>query len=162
MDTPRIPALWWGWLVAAFVLTALTAIGYILYPHAALQTASSALLGSEHALGSASDAVLRFIKWMSGVSAAVSLAWMVTLVLIVVGPFRRGELWAWQAITASVVLWFLVDSARSIEIGFSQNAMLNLVWLLMYVVPLIATYRRFHHNRGTMLREHDAALRPPS
>ena len=36
---------------------------------------------------------MRFIGLLSGISSAVSLAWMAALTFIVLGPFRRGERW---------------------------------------------------------------------
>lgn len=158
MKTSGIPTLWWGWLVVAFVLTALTSLALILFPDAALAMVSATMLGSRDAVFAESDAVRRFVGWLSSFSAAITLAWMVTLLLVVLGPFRRGERWAWQVIAGSIIIWFIVDTARSIELGFLQNALLNLVWLAIYLVPLIATFRRFHGKGTTMLRERDATV----
>jgi hypothetical protein len=139
-----IPAVWWGWLVAAFGLTALTSGGYVLFPDAMMRrTLISTFLGSPDALAAHGEEAMRFIGLLSGISSAVSLAWMAALTFVVLGPFRRGERWAWMAVATSVVIWFVVDSGRSIAAGFPSNAMFNVVWLVMYGVPLVATYRRF-------------------
>lgn len=139
-----IPVIWWGWLVTAFGLTALMTLGYVLFPDAMMrQMLISTFLGSPDALAAHGEDVMRFIGLLSGISSAVSLAWFALLTFVVLGPFRRGERWAWMAVTTSVVIWFVVDSGRSIASGFPSNAMFNVAWLVMYGVPLVATYRRF-------------------
>lgn len=142
MKRNRVPKLWIGWLTVAFGLTALTAVSYVFLPGAMLASTMQSLMGSADALESGGE-LQRFVHWLSGVSSAVSLAWMGTALFIVWGPYRRGERWAWWALAAPIFIWFIVDSGRSIATGLSLNALLNVGWLLMYTVPLVATFRRF-------------------
>lgn len=97
MTTSAIPKLWTGWLTIAFGLTAVTALGYVLFPDAMLASTMESLMGSAEALSSEGE-LSRFAHWLSGVSSAVSLAWMGTAMFIVWGPYRRGERWAWWAL----------------------------------------------------------------
>jgi hypothetical protein len=144
MSKPEIATVWWGGLVAAFGLTALTSLAYVLFPDAMLERVLiGTFLGSPDALAAHGEEAMRFIGFLSGISSGVSLAWMAVLTFVVLGPFRRGERWAWMAVATSVVIWFVVDSGRSIGTGFPSNAMFNVVWLVMYGVPLVATYRKF-------------------
>ena len=140
---PKIATVWWGWLMVAFALTALSSLAYVVFPEAMLAQTVGTFLGSPDALAALDDEMMRFIGLLGGISAGVSMAWMAALIFIVLGPFRRAERWAWAAVFTSVVTWFIVDSGRSIATGFVDNAMYNLVWLVMYTVPLVATYRQF-------------------
>jgi hypothetical protein len=154
MNTSEIPRVWWIWLLVAYALTALTALASVVFPAATLSAMSGTFLGSPDALTVHGDEVVRFFGLISGISAGVSLAWIAALSFIVVGPFRRCERWAWWAIVASTLMWFVVDSGRSIATGFADNARYNVLWLTMYGIPLIATHRRFH--RGPTARPREA------
>ena len=69
------------------------------------------------------------------------VGWGVALLLIVRGPLRRDLREGWTIVTVSVLAWFLPDTSFSLISGFGQNAVLNLVFLVLFAVPLIATYR---------------------
>jgi hypothetical protein len=91
-----IPTIWWGWLLATFGLTALTSLGYVLFPDAMLERVLiGTFLGSPDALAAHGEEAMRFIGFLSGISSGVSLAWMAALTFVVLGPLRRGERWTW-------------------------------------------------------------------
>jgi hypothetical protein len=48
----------------------------------------------------------------------------------------HGELWAWQAIAASLVVWFVLDTTASIAVGFERNAALNIILALPGAIAL--------------------------
>ena len=59
---------------------------------------------------------------------------------IVAYPFRQGKPWAWYAILASTLLWFVVDSGMSLVHGAYFNIfMINLFPLAIFGIPLFAT-----------------------
>jgi hypothetical protein len=63
---------------------------------------------------------------------------------IAAGPFARRERWAWTAITASLLSWFVLDSAVSIAHGAYFNVyLINLVTLFGQGLPLAMTAREF-------------------
>jgi hypothetical protein len=57
------------------------------------------------------------------------------------GPFAAGAGIGWRIIAVSVVAWFVPDTAYSLWFGFWQNAVLNLVFFVLFAVPLAATHR---------------------
>jgi hypothetical protein len=83
---------------------------------------------------------------MHSVLGSVLLGWSSALLLVVLGPFRRGEHDGWRILAGSVVAWFVPDKLMSISYGFWQNAVLNLGVALLYAIPLAATYRTFHRT----------------
>jgi hypothetical protein len=63
---------------------------------------------------------------------------------IVAGPFKRRERWAWHALLWPMLLWFCVDSTVSALHGAYFNIyLINLVPVLVFGVPLIATWPMF-------------------
>ncbi|MCE9523343.1 MAG: hypothetical protein K8S25_13050, partial [Alphaproteobacteria bacterium] len=74
---------------------------------------------------------------------AVMIGWMVVIILLVQGPFRRGERFGWDAIAASVGVWFAVDTSFSLAHDVVGNVALNLLVAAGFAVPLVATYGRF-------------------
>lgn len=47
-------------------------------------------------------------------------------------------------IAASLLAWFLPDTGFSLWSGFWQNALFNLGFAVLFLVPLAATYSQFH------------------
>jgi hypothetical protein len=146
MGRSEIQTVWWGWLLAACAITMLFSLSFVLLPEATLASMSDVYLGSPDAHEAFGEVGVSYLRFVLGVSGAVSVAWMGALLIIVLGPFRQGESWAWLVIAASIVLWFAVDSAHSIASGFPQNALNNLVFLIGFGIPLAATYRRFQNQ----------------
>ena len=56
-------------------------------------------------------------------------------------PSRSRE--GWFTITVSVLAWFIPDTAFSLWSGFWQNAVFNTVFVVLFAIPLAATYRAF-------------------
>jgi len=84
-----------------------------------------------------------YSRFAYGVLGAVMFGWMILAALVVNGPFRGGEPWAWNALAVSLGAWFVVDTAHSLLSGFWQNAVLNAAFALLLAPPLIATRRHF-------------------
>lgn len=92
------------------------------------------------------DAVT-YISLAHAVLGAVMFGWGVVLFMLVRGPFARGEREGWYIIAISMLAWFIPDMAYSLWAGFWQNAILNLVFAVLFAVPLAATYPVFFASR---------------
>lgn len=66
-------------------------------------------------------------------SGAVMFGWGVVLFMLVREPFARGEREGWYIIPFSILAWFIPDMAYSLWTGFWQNAILNLVFALLFL-----------------------------
>lgn len=84
------------------------------------------------------DAPLRFSLALLG---AVSIGWAVTLYFVIGAAITMADRARplWNAISAGVAIWFVIDSALSIATGFGLNAVSNLALATMYVVGLIGS-----------------------
>ena len=85
-----------------------------------------------------------YSAFMQGVMGAVMVGWSVLLFYVARGPFRREEPEAWQMLAVSLGVWFVTDTLFSLWSGYWQNAILNTSLLILFGIPLAATYRRFH------------------
>lgn len=81
------------------------------------------------------DQTLRFSL---GVMGAVSIGWAVTLHLMIKAAIPLGAQGRpfWNAITAGMMSWFLIDSALSVATGFALNVVPNTLLLLAYLIGL--------------------------
>lgn len=88
-----------------------------------------------------SDDAITYIRLILGIAGAVMAGWMLALIYLIKGPLKAGEVWAWKAITYSVVFWYVVDTAYSLYLGFPENALLNTGFVIAFAPPLIMTAR---------------------
>ena len=143
MSNSRVSDLWWKWLVVMCAATVFFSLALIFLPVLSKESFSALYLGSADAYLAFSETGVRYVLFIQGVLGAVMVGWMLSMIAIIMGPFRRGEFWSWKAIAGSLVLWFLLDSGYSIASGFWQNAILNLTLLVGFAVPLAASFRQF-------------------
>jgi hypothetical protein len=84
------------------------------------------------------DPTLRFSLAVMG---AVSIGWAVTLHFIIrasTAPESHARP-LWDAISAGMVCWFLIDSALSVATGFGLNVLPNCLLAGIYVVGLMGS-----------------------
>ncbi len=150
MRASEIPSTFWvRWLFAvtfgvmAFGLFLVMAPGFTRQGFSLLVYADT---GRIVAFGA--DAVA-YIALVHAVLGGVMFGWGVALLLVVRGLFARGAREGWQIIAISVAAWFVPDTAFSLWSGFWQNAVLNVAFLILFAVPLVATYRVFHEMRAS-------------
>jgi hypothetical protein len=70
------------------------------------------------------------------ITGGITTGWGVMLWLVSTKLYPREPELARAIILWSVCTWFAVDSSASIAAGVPGNAVLNIVFLLMFVVPL--------------------------
>jgi hypothetical protein len=84
-----------------------------------------------------------YLQFTYGVLGAVLFGWALTLALLLRGPFRAREPFAWWAFCIPLAGWFVLDTGHSIAAGFHENALLNGASALAYAIPLLALRKRF-------------------
>lgn len=140
--TPR--PLWVWWLSAASVGVALFGLALVLAPRLALRGFSLLVYGEAERIASFSKEAVAYIQLAHAVLGAVMCGWGVLLLLVVRGLFAHGVREAWLIVAASLSAWFVPDTLFSLWSGFLPNAVLNVVFAVLFAVPLVATYRVFH------------------
>lgn len=78
----------------------------------------------------------RAARVMAGVLGGVMCGWAITLYAAFQAAHALGSARIWRLILASILAWFVVDSTLSIATGFALNALMNVDFLLTFVVPI--------------------------
>lgn len=84
-----------------------------------------------------------YISLAHAVLGGVMVGWGVALILVVRMLFAAGHRAGWNIVALSVAAWFVPDTAYSLASGYWQNAVLNLAFVALFAVPLIATRKGF-------------------
>lgn len=83
-----------------------------------------------------------YIRFVYGVLGAVIIGWMVTFMSLLIGAFQHPQRSTWRTLTLSIAVWFVVDSGFSVAIGIVPHAIFNIGFLILFAIPLAATYRQ--------------------
>jgi hypothetical protein len=65
--------------------------------------------------------------------------WGIALLLITRELLAKGSQLGWKLMAISLISWFLPDTTYSLLSGYWQNAILNVVFLTLFAIPLWAT-----------------------
>lgn len=145
--------LWANWLVAVALVSGL--IGLLFALTSIGSTLMDMLFGwSSAALPPATAEGDNLVRFFFGLIGGIMAGWGLALAGIAHVAFRRGERWAWMITALSIVTWFLVDSAVSAATGIYANVVGNVIFLVLFEIPLVATY-------GVMMRPGTASQNAP-
>lgn len=75
--------------------------------------------------------------WLIGIIGAVMAGWSVLVYFLILFPLKKKQLWAWNAITVSLVIWFTLDTWASLKYGASFNVIMNVIFIFQYAAPLL-------------------------
>ncbi len=84
-----------------------------------------------------------FKQWAYGVLGAMLAGWGVFMAFIAHYPFKRREMWAWNCIFAGLLVWFVIDTAISLNFKVYFNAAFNTVLFVMVMLPLAFSRKHF-------------------
>jgi hypothetical protein len=139
-------SFWQRWLVVAAIVVAAFGLALAVVPALGGWLFGWLLYGSAGALEGLGQAADGYIRLVHGVLGAVMFGWAIALLMVVLGPFGKGSPWAWSTIALSLGAWFVPDTIVSLASGHWPNAVLNTALVLMFGVPLAATFRAFHQQ----------------
>ena len=131
---------WQRWLIVATSLVAACGLLLIVSPSLAGWLFGWVAFGSASGIENLGAATQPYLGLLHGVLGAVMFGWGVGLLLVVLGPFSRGEGEGWRTIALSIGSWCVVGTALSPVSGFWGDAVLNTGFALLLAVPLAATY----------------------
>ena len=89
-----------------------------------------------------SEEVSTALRGRRGTAAAFALGFSVLMLWVIVGPYRKGEIWSWWAIFCSTAILAAVIMLRVPSLDSSQGAMTGLLLLIVVVVALLLDVRR--------------------
>lgn len=89
-------------------------------------------------------ATLLFQQWAYATLGAVLVGWGIFMTFISAHPFRNKEKWSWNCLTLGMTLWFIADTSVSLYFDVCVNVILNVVFFIAFILPLIFTKKYFH------------------
>lgn len=131
-------AFWRRWLVTAAAAVIGTGIFFVAAPPLARMLFSAIVFGAPGTIDAFDERAVRYITLAHGVLGAVMIGWGVTMVFAILGPLRRGVAGAWSSLVVSLAAWCIPDTTISLALGFWQNALINLGFVLLFAPPLVA------------------------
>ncbi len=93
--------------------------------------------------GAVDAAARQFQQWLYGVWGATIAGMGMLAAFIAHHPFRNKERWAWQSLAAGVAVWFALDTLLSLIHRVYFNAAFNVAVLILVMLPLGMTRKRF-------------------
>lgn len=150
--SPPAP-FWLRWLVVASALVVGFGASMVLAPGPTRQLFGLLLFGAPDAVDARAGSAVGYVTLVHAVLGATMVGWGVLLLLVVLGPFRRGSPEGWRMLTTSLAAWFVPDTVFSVASGFWPNALLNTGFIVLFAVPLLATRGRRADRRLASPRE---------
>jgi hypothetical protein len=136
-----VSPFWWRWMVVVTIGVIVYGLALLVAP-GPMQDIYNRVFYSDRDIATVfSSEASHFVRFVYRVLGAVMVGWMITVLGIVIVPFRRGERWTWTTLTLSIGAWFVLDSAFSMADGFVMNAVFNVAFLVLFAIPLTAIYR---------------------
>ena len=90
---------------------------------------------------------------VNAVLGGVMLGWATLMFFLVNGPISKGNTELIKYILIALIVWFLVDSTGSVLAGLSANVVLNVLFLALFIPPLMALRRNAGINKSILARE---------
>jgi hypothetical protein len=81
-----------------------------------------------------------YLRFSLAILGAVTIGWSLTLMTIIQVANqleKRVSQSIWMGITASVIIWYTIDSILSIATGFWLNAVSNTIFSATFLIPVI-------------------------
>lgn len=82
------------------------------------------------------------LRFAVGLMGAVTLGWGCCFLALFAAIARLDPLAAapiWRLAIATTLIWFVIDSAISISNGFALNAVSNMMFVILLLIPLLAS-----------------------
>jgi hypothetical protein len=138
---------WRYWLIAVTIGVMLFGATMVVAPNLTRQLFGVLFFSSPEAINGFDNQAVAYISLIHAVLGAVMFGWGTAILFIVLGPFSRISSEAWLTLVVSLAAWFIPDTLFSFWSGFWQNAVLNIVFIVLFAIPLVATYRMCHNRR---------------
>ncbi|MFM8527766.1 MAG: hypothetical protein ACKOPI_07700 [bacterium] len=133
---------WLNWLTVVTAGVIAFGLFLVVAPGPASQGFSLLVFSSADRISEFGSEAESYIELAHAVMGAVMVGWGTALLLVLRGPLQRDLSEVLKIYAVSLLVWFVPDTIFSVASGFWQNAILNLVFAVLFAVPLGALYRR--------------------
>jgi hypothetical protein len=139
---------WQRWLVVVMLSFMAFSLGLVIAPELTRQFFSLLMYATPSHIDTFGSAAVAYISLLHAVLGAVMFGWGLIMLLTVLGSLGRKSWDAWRMLALSIAAWFIPDTSYSLWSGFWQNAAFNGVFIVLFAVPLIATYGTCRNHRS--------------
>ncbi|NEQ70319.1 MAG: hypothetical protein F6J86_46105 [Symploca sp. SIO1B1] len=139
-------SLWVRWLFVASASFILFGLFLVVAPTIARQGFSLLIYSSPSRLNTFGTEQIRYVSLAHAVIGGIMVGWGAALLLITRELVAKGNRLGWQLLAISLGSWFIPDTTYSLLSGYWQNAVLNLVFLSIFAIPLWAIHKHFYSN----------------
>ncbi|ANK80257.1 MAG: hypothetical protein TEF_05220 [Rhizobiales bacterium NRL2] len=146
--TDQVPALWRHVLNATIGVTALFAAGLVLLPSTMQLLFLPMFYGVMVPPPELGPEAMRYAHFAFAMTGCIMLAWLMALAMVVNGPFRRGEPWAFVLVAGTIALWYVIDNICSWFMGYEANVAFNTAAVFPAALALARTWRCFFPRRA--------------
>ena len=134
---------WCSWLLIVVIGVICFGLILVILPELSMQGFSGLIYGSFNRISHFTPEAFHYITLAHAVFGSVLIGWGITLFYLIQHFFRKGIKISWSIISLSFLGWFVPDTIFSLTSGYSANALLNMVFLFLFAVPLVTTYGYF-------------------
>jgi hypothetical protein len=138
-SSASIPSFWIRWLLVVSMGVILFGLVLVAVPAMTRQGFSLLVYSSSTRLDTFGAEQVRYISLAHAVIGGVMAGWGIALLLITRELLAKGSQLGWKLMAISLISWFLPDTTYSLLSGYWQNAILNVVFLTLFAIPLWAT-----------------------
>lgn len=78
------------------------------------------------------------MRFTLAVLGGVMVGWGLTLMALMRTAVEAGRS-AWRGMTSALLVWYVIDSLLSVMTGYPLNALANTGFLLIFLVPILAS-----------------------
>ncbi len=137
-------AFWQKWLFILGLLITVFGAGLSLLGGTPFQGPNSPIDTVFWGIERTANSVVDFQQWIYGVLGATMAGWGVFTAFIAFYPFKKRERWAWNCLIAGLLLWYVLDTAVSLNFKVYFNAVFNTVLMALGLLPLAFTREEFY------------------
>ncbi|WP_085341329.1 hypothetical protein [Aquidulcibacter paucihalophilus] len=88
------------------------------------------------------------LRLTAAILGAVMMGWALTLLTLVQTALKQPQLSLWRPMTGSILVWWVIDSSISVALNTPGNALSNTGFLLLYLIPVLASGVLTKSNRA--------------
>ena len=132
---------WRRWLVVSAGLTLLFGAVMVIAPAFIHGLFSWIIYGEPFRTREFGNEAARYIGLIHGILGAVITAWGAMMLAVLFTSLRQPDRHAWVLFACSLFAWFIADTTYSLLTGFWQNAVFNVLFLVLFAPGLIGTWK---------------------
>lgn len=88
------------------------------------------------------------LRLTAAILGAVMMGWALTLLTLVQTALKQPQLSLWRPMTGAILVWWVIDSSISMALNTPGNALSNTGFLLLYLIPVLASGVLTKSNRA--------------